>query len=293
VKETGLGATLIDCGIKAKGGIQTGKIVTEICLGGLGCADIFFKNYGDFEFPSVFVQTNNPAIAILGSQFAGWEIKDDDFSAIGSGPGRALALKPKKIYEKIEYHDDADLAIVVFETKQEPHEPLIRSFSEECKVTPDNLFILLVPTSSLTGSVQVSGRIAETGLLKLEKLGVDPKSIIYASGCAPVAPVHPKFAGAMGRTNDAILYGGITYYAIEYQGDEEKLRELLNKATSASSKNYGKTFTEILKEANYDFYKIDPDIFALAVVMVNNVKTGSTFKVGEVNVKALTKSFGL
>ncbi|MEA2090562.1 MAG: methenyltetrahydromethanopterin cyclohydrolase [Thermoproteota archaeon] len=292
VKKTKTGTTLIDCGIKAKGGFQTGRIVTEICLGGCGKTEILPKKYGNIEFPSIFVRTDNPALAILGSQFAGWKIKDDKIFALASGPARALALKPKKIYEKIGYRDDADVAVLVLETKQEPHKTLLNRFSKECKVEPDNLFILLVPTSSLAGSVQVSGRIVETGLLRLEKLGLDPKLIVHACGYAPIAPVHPKFAEAMGRTNDAILYGGVTYYAINYEGKEEKLGELLDKASSATSKSYGKTFIEILKEVNYDFHKIDADIFAPAVVMVNNVKTGSMFKVGEINVEMLMKSFG-
>ncbi len=42
---------------------------------------------------------------MLGSQFAGWRIKDGDSIAIGSGPVRALALKPKDVYEEIGYKD--------------------------------------------------------------------------------------------------------------------------------------------------------------------------------------------
>lgn len=293
VKKTRVGATLIDCGIKAKGGFQAGKIVTEICLGGCGKAEILLKDYGGVELPSIFVRTDNPALAVLGSQFAGWDIKDGGFSAMGSGPARALALKPKETYEKIGYRDDADTAVMVLETSEEPPETLLDRFSKECKVEPRNLFVLLVPVSSVAGSVQVSGRIVETGLLRLERLGLDPTLIAHACGCAPIAPVHPKFAESMGRTNDAVLYGGATYYAINYDGEEEKLMGLVNKAPSSTSKSYGKTFVEILKEANYDFYKIDAEVFAPASVTVNNIKTGSVFEAGRINVEMLKKSFKL
>jgi methenyltetrahydromethanopterin cyclohydrolase len=96
----------------------------------------------------------------------------------------------------------------------------------------------------------------------------------------------------MARTNDALLYGGTAYYTVEYD-DETKLIEIVKKAPSMASKAYGKPFIEIFKEAKYDFYKIDPNLFAPAIVTVNNVKTGNTFECGEINVKALTKSFGI
>jgi methenyltetrahydromethanopterin cyclohydrolase len=285
------GATLIDAGVRANGGFATSKIITEICMGGLGKTKILLKQYGDFELPTIFVHTDHPAIATLGSQFAGWQIKSGEFFAIGSGPARALALKPKEIYEKINYEDAADTATMVLETSQRPPEELVAKFAQECRVKPDQLFIILTPTTSIGGSTQVSGRIVETGIHKLSKLGLDPTVIRYACGCAPVAPVHPKFAEAMGRTNDMILYGGVAYYVLDYE-DDEKLEEIVSKAPSKASKQYGKPFKEIFKEANNDFYRIDSHLFAPAVLIVNNLTTGKVFKAGEINVEVLKQSLG-
>ena len=89
------GATIIDAGVKVPGGFEAGILLTELCLGGAGKAELGFKTYGDLSFPSVTVTSDHPAIAMLGSQFAGWRIKDGDQIAIGSGPARALALKPR------------------------------------------------------------------------------------------------------------------------------------------------------------------------------------------------------
>jgi len=149
-----------------------------------------------------------------------------------------------------------------------------------------------VPTSTIAGSTQISGRIVETGMHKLMELGFDPKLITHACGYAPIAPVHPKFAQAMGRTNDAIMYAGVAYYITSFDNDEE-LRKLVRRAPSSASKSYGKPFIEIFKEANYDFYKIDPGLFAPAVFMVNNAKTGSTFKAGKIDLEVFKKSIGL
>jgi len=290
-KETKSGATLIDAGIEAKGGLLAGRIITEICLGGYGKAEIFCKQCDDLELPSILVYTDHPAIATLGSQFAGWQIKAGKYTAIASGPARALALKPRELYEKIEYRDKAGVAVLVLETDKEPPEEVITYISEECKVEPKRLSLILVPTSTITGSTQISGRIVETGMHKLMELGFDPKLVTNACGYAPVAPVHPKFAQAMGRTNDAIMYAGVAYYTTSYD-DDEGLRKLVNKAPSSASRSYGKPFFEIFREAGYDFYKIDPGLFAPAVLIVNNAKTGSTFKAGKIDVEVFKRSIG-
>ena len=289
VEKTGSGATIVDAGIEAKGGFQAGKIITEICMGGCGKAEIIPRRYGELELPSIFVYTDHPVIATLGSQFAGWQIKEGDYFAIGSGPARALALKPREIYEKIGYRDDFDKAVVVLETDKHPPEKLLERFVKDCHVLSKNLAVILTPTASIAGATQVSGRIIETGIHKLSKLGLDPNVILYAWGCAPIPPIHPKFVKAMARTNDAILYGGIAYCAIEYE-DEEELKEIVEKAPSKASKDYGKLFIEIFKEADYDFYKIDPNLFAPAIIIVNNIQTGKIFRAGEINAEILTKS---
>ena len=292
VEKTTSGTTILDAGIKAKGGFQAGKIITEICMGGYGNAEITCRKYGELELPSISVYTDHPVIATLGSQFAGWQIKEGDYFAIGSGPARALALKPKEIYEKIGYRDNFDKAVVVLETNKHPPINLIKHLAEECKVLPEDLTMVLTPTASIAGATQVSGRIVETGIHKLGKLGLDPKVILHAWGCAPISPIHPKFTHAMARTNDAILYGGTAYYTIEYD-DEEELKKIISKAPSKASKDYGKPFIEIFKEASYDFYKIDPNLFAPAILIINNIKTGNTFMAGKTNIKVFKRSIGL
>jgi len=292
ISKTKSGATLIDAGIQARGGFSAGQIITEICMGGFGKTAITMKQYGDLALSTIFVHTDHPAMATLGSQLAGWQITAGGFSAIGSGPARALALKPKEIYEKIHYKDTADTATVVLETSKNPPEELVAKCASECKIKPNKLFIILTPTTSVAGSTQVSGRIVETGINKLAKLGLDPTVIRYAWGSAPIAPVHPKFAEAMGRTNDVILYGGVAYCALRCK-DDKKLKALVSKAPSKASKDYGKLFKEIFKEANNDFYQIDPHLFAPAVLMINNLETGTVFRAGEINVEVLKRSIGL
>jgi len=291
VEKADSGATIVDAGIKAKGGFQAGKLITDICMGGCAKTRITSRQYGNQELPSIFVYTDHPVIATLGSQYAGWQIKEGDYFAIGSGPGRALALKPKEIYEKIGYKDSFDKAVVVLETDKYPPEKLIERLAKDCHVPLANLTVILTPTVSVAGATQVCGRIVETGIHKLSKIGLNPNVISYAWGVAPIPPIHPKFAQAMARTNDAILYGGTAHYIVNYENEEE-LKEIVEKAPSKASRHYGKPFIEIFKEVNYDFYKIDPNLFAPAIVILNNMKTGNTFQSGEINFDALAESFG-
>jgi methenyltetrahydromethanopterin cyclohydrolase len=290
VEKAGSGSIVVDAGVNVKGGFEAGKLITEICMGGCGQAEITRQKYGDMDLPSIQVCSDHPVVATLGSQFAGWQIKEKDYFAIGSGPARALAQKPREIYEQIGYKDYSDKAVVVLETEKSPPDELTQHLARDCGVSPDNLAVILTPTTSIAGSTQVSGRIVETGIHKLCRLGLEASAIICASGYAPISPVHPKFARAMARTNDAILYGGTAYYVVEHD-NEEKLKEIVDKAPSVASEAYGRPFIEIFKEAKYDFYKVDPNLFAPAVVAISNSKTGKTFQRGRINVEALIKSF--
>ena len=285
-------AVILDLGVKTKGSFLAGKFMTEVCLANLGQVSISQNAFGNLSLPTVTVTTDFPSIAALGSQFAGWQIKTKNYFAIGSGPARALALKPKELYQKINYKDEFQQAVLVLESDKYPDAEAIRYVAEECHVEPKNVCALVAPTSSLAGSVQISGRIVEAGVHRLAEIGFDPKRIRYGCGYAPIAPIHPKATRAMGRTNDAITYGGVTSYSVEAE-DDTKLREIVSKAPSSASKDYGKTFYEAFKEAEFNFYKMDPGLFAPAMFTVNNLLTGATYMAGKISDKILTETMGI
>jgi len=289
VTETEEGTTIIDAGLHASGGIEAGRLMTEVCLGGLARVNIQTRMYGSYGLPIIYVNTDKPLISLLGSQFAGWNIKVGEFRALGSGPARALALKPKHLYNSIGYEDESDNAIIALETSTLPNEEVISKIALDCGVDENKLTIIIAPTSSLAGSVQVSGRILEVGLHRLINLGLDGSSVLSSHGFSPIAPVHPDARKAMGRTNDMIIYGGVAAFSVS-ENDDKSLKTLLEAAPSSSSSEYGRPFFDIFKETGYDFYKLDPGLFAPAVLCVNNVKTGSVFSVGEVNLDLIKRS---
>ncbi|KZX17323.1 methenyltetrahydromethanopterin cyclohydrolase [Methanobrevibacter filiformis] len=289
------GATIIDCGVNVSGSFKAGELYTKVCLGGL--AEVGISIPGDlsekFALPSVKIKTDSPAISTLGAQKAGWSVSVGDFFALGSGPARALAKKPAETYEEIGYSDDADLAILTLESDKLPGEDVAELIAKDSKVDVKDVYLLVAPTSSLVGSIQIAGRVVENGTYKmLEALHFDVTKVKYAAGIAPIAPVDPDGLKAMGKTNDAVLFGGRTYYYIESE-EGDNIKEVAEKLPSSAADGYGKPFFEVFKEAEFDFYKIDKGMFAPAEVVINDLRTGELFKSGYINVDLLKKSFGL
>ncbi len=284
------GATIIDCGVKAEGGYEAGIYLAQVCLAGLARITLHHRDYGEVVLPVIDQFIEYPVLACIASQYAGWRISHEKYFAMGSGPARALAKKPKKLYKEIGYEDDSDEAVLVLETSKIPGVEVLDKIAEACGVKPNNLYVLVASTSSLAGSIQISCRIAETGIHRLHTLHFPLDKIINAAGVCPIAPVHPDPTIMMGRTNDVLIYAGETFYVVDFD-DEEELKSFIEKAPSSKSPSYGKPFYEIFKEAGYDFYKIDPGLFAPAKITVYNRKTGNTLASGSVNIEVLKKSW--
>ncbi len=282
------GAKVIDCGINTEGGYEAGLMFTDICMGGFGASSITVHSVDQIPLAFVDIFTDHPAISCLGAQKAGWRVSVDKYFAMGSGPARALALKPKKTYERIKYEDDYDHAVIALESNVLPDEKVIENIAEACHVEPANVVALIAPTASIVGSVQVSGRVVETSIFKLNELGYDTTKIVSGSGCAPIAPVVKDDLKAMGSTNDSVIYYGSVFLTV--RGFDETL---FKQVPSSTSKDYGKPFYRTFKDAGYDFFKIDANVFAPAEVTVNDLETGKTYHSGHLNGEVILESYGI
>ncbi|TFG05159.1 MAG: methenyltetrahydromethanopterin cyclohydrolase [Promethearchaeota archaeon] len=283
-----------------------GKLVGEICMGGLGSVEFTSYELDGTYLPAVNVHTSEPIISCMASQLAGWSVKlkkevEKDgqikkkvvFQSLGSGPARAKA-KTEKLFDEIDYTDDSDCAILVFETRKMPDEEVMAIITEKTKVPPNKTFAVCAPTACLTGSIQVAARIVETGIHKLHEIHFPLDIIQDGFGTTTIAPIAKDDFAAMGTTNDSIIAAGRTFYTIKADKEKEaEIFELIRKAPANTSSSYGKPFNDIFKEANYDFYKIDPGLFAPATYTLNNITTGKTITVGKVNHELLKLSYGL
>src|SRR5439155_26610230 len=119
---------------------------------------------------------------------------------------------------------------------------------------------------------EVVARSDETALHKLHELHFDLGQVSCAFGTAPLPPVGENELHAIGRTNDAILYGGRVVLWVN--ADDALLAEVGPKVPSSASSDYGEPFTAIFERYGHDFYKIDPMLFSPAQIAFQNLKTG-------------------
>ena len=284
------GATIIDGGVNILGGLEAGRRIAEICMGGLGSVSL---QMGAGRWPmAVNVHSANPVLACMGSQYAGWSLThgegEKSFRALGSGPARALAGK-EKLFSELSYRDQATATCLVLEVDRDPPLEVIEKVAQDCAISPKNLTFILTPTRSLAGMVQIIARVLEVALHKVHQLGFPLEHIIDGVGCAPLPSPAKDFLTSMARSNDAILFGGRVQLYVE--GSDEDARHLAENLPASTSRDYGKSFGQIFKDVNFDFYRIDPMLFAPAEVFVSTLNGGSTFRAGAIDHALLDHSF--
>ncbi|AJD45594.1 methenyltetrahydromethanopterin cyclohydrolase (plasmid) [Rhizobium gallicum bv. gallicum R602sp] len=285
-----LGEHLIDAGAASPGGLEVGLRMAEICMGGLGTVSLALDRHNRKWPLSVTVHSSQPVLACLGSQYAGWRLSHEKYFAMGSGPARLLA-RVEPLFEEITYSEtDASTSVLLLETSKAPPPAVVEKVSKATGLGPDALTFIYAPTQSLAGSVQIIGRSLEVALHKAHSLKFPLDAIVDGTGCAPVPAPHPDFLQAMGRTNDAIIYGGLVQLFV--LGSAADARALAEELPSCRSRDYGQPFAEIFEKFNGDFYAIDPHLFSPAEVIVTAVETGDTFRAGEWNRDMLEQSLG-
>ena len=284
------GARVIDCGGAVVGSLAAGRALARACLADL--AEVEYVPYPDAAVggPAVQVTTDDPVRACLASQYAGWQVKVGDFFGMGSGPFRALAAR-EELFQHIPGKEEAAVAVGVIETRKHPTDEVVAHLVAKLPPVAEHLTLLVAPASSLAGTAQVLARSVETALHKLHELKFDVTQVVSGYGVAPLPPVSPDELGAIGRTNDAILYGGrVTLWV---RADDELLAAVGPKVPSSGSKDHGEPFADIFKRYNGDFYKIDPLLFSPSEVELRNLKTGRVHRFGRCEPGLVRKSFGL
>lgn len=288
VRRSGAGALLIDAGIEAPGGIEAGRRIAEICTGGLGVVTI--EGHGAVVPFAVCVHAADPVTACLLSQYAGWSLAHGSWSAMASGPGRALAGR-EALFSELGYRDAAERGIFVLETAKPPPGELVAAVAEACGLPPEALVFVLTPTGSPAGCVQIVARVLEVALHKVHELGFPLGRVRDGIGRAPLPPPAPDLLEAMGRTNDAILFGGTVHLFVD--GPEEEAFALARALPSSTSPDYGRPFRDLFEAAGGDFYRIDRMLFSPAEVVVTALATGRSIRAGRTDPLLLARSFGL
>lgn len=285
------GARIIDAGAEAPGGLEAGRLLAEICMGGLGFVGFAPVVLDGDWWPGVHVHTDHPAASCMASQYAGWAIDTGSYSAMGSGPLRAVARVERELFEHLGYAERAERGVLVLETKALPTEDVAEWIAARSGLDPGALTIVVARTASPAGTVQIVARAVETALHKLHALGFDITRVVNGIGSAPLPPLARGDLAALGRTNDAILYGARTHLTVRAADDE--LADLAARLPASASADYGTPFVELFERYDHDFYRIDPLLFSPAEVWLTSAETGRTFHGGGVSAPVLRASFGL
>jgi methenyltetrahydromethanopterin cyclohydrolase len=291
VSRTPGGTVIADAGVEAAGGIEAGVLIARLCMGGLGRVAVRVSLDANPLWPSMIeVHTSTPVLACLGSQYAGWSLSatkeqtgGKKFFSLGSGPARALAGK-EPLFDELGYRDHHDRGALVLEVDRLPPQVVIDKVLHDCGLAPERLTLVVTPTHSVAGTVQVVARVVEVALHKTHVLGVDLNEIVEGSGSAPLPPPAPDAIQAMGRTNDAILYGGRVHLTVRSDAVAQRLAAEL---PSSNARDYGRPFADIFTSFNYDFYQIDPALFAPAEVWVSSLESGTTYHGGKIDMALL------
>lgn len=282
------GGRFVDCGIEARGGLLAGIDLARICLGGLADVAIMPGEVAGRAVPLVQVVTDHPVRACLAGQYAGWAISEGKYFAMGSGPMRAARGK-EPIFETIGFQESPPAVVGVLETRKAPPPAVVAKVASECGVPTSAVTLLAAPTASLAGGVQIVSRSVETALHKLVELKFDLGRIVSAQGTAPLPPVAGDDMAAIGRTNDAILYGARVILFVT--GDDASLEEIGPRVPSSASRDFGEPFAAIFARYNNDFYAVDPHLFSPAEIVFQNLDTGRTHLFGSPRPEIVARSF--
>ena len=279
---------MVDAGINARGGLHAGLLLAKAAMAGLGEVSIVPWHSAGFSGPAIAVHTDHPLLACMCAQYAGWHIASGKYFAMGSGPMRAAAGR-EELFARVKYKERPQVAVGVLETAELPPLEVARDLAAACGVEPHRLTLLAARTASQAGTVQVVARTVETAMHKLLELGFDLAKVESGFGVAPLPPVARHDLAAIGRTNDAVLYGGEVTLWI--RGADDELASLATRLPSSSSAAHGRPFAELFAEAGHDFYRMDPSLFSPAVVRLYNLTSGRSFMGGELRLDVLQRSF--
>lgn len=279
------GCTIVDAG---RGIREAGRLIAEICMGGLGKVHVVDSPRFSQWPGTISVTSDHPVLACLASQYAGWALSHEKFFSLGSGPARALAQR-EDLFKELDYQDVSDSTCIVLETNMTPPMEIVEKIIRDTRVEPQNLTIILTPTTSIAGATQIVGRVLEVALHKAHTLHFPLSDIVSGSGVAVLPPTASDFMTAMGRTNDAILFGGTVN--LQVRGSNAAAAKLAEELPSLASKDYGKPFAQIFKSYNMDFYQIDPLLFSPAQVTISNLDSGEVFEGGRLNAELIALSF--
>ena len=237
-------------------------------------------------WPSLIeVHTSTPVLACLGSQYAGWSLaasKEETggkkFFSLGSGPARALAVK-EPLFDELGYRDRHERGALVMEVDRLPPQVVIDKVLRDCALAPDNLTLIVTPTHSVAGTVQVVARVrrgcAAQGACARRAISARSSRAAARRRCRRPRPTPSRrwAAPTTPFSTAAACTSRVRHDAVARAARRASCRRAIRATTGGRSPTSSRSF-------NYDFYQIDPALFAPAEVWVSSLESGATWHGG-------------
>lgn len=236
VRELRNGATVVDCGVEAPGGIRSALMFSLAAMGGVAELDTLVRTIGKQPLLFLDIVTETPLLATIACQWPYWRIEVESKMYDIFGPARALARIPEEIYDRLGYEDDFDMCVALLYASEIPGEDLADFLARACNVDPEGLTILVARDGSLASIVERSSRVLLYSLRDLLRLdGID---VISAHASVPIVPRSPE---------DAIFYAGSCFLHVRTDADLD-LGDIASKLVSRSRREYGSPILSMPRE---------------------------------------------
>lgn len=248
----------------------------------------------------VVVRTAEPLSTCLGAQYAGWPLSCGKYFAMVSGPIRGARGREPLFQHFCAPADPAPVPpalnfgaapprVAVLESDHLPDAATVAQMSAESGCKPEQLRLCVASTASPAGTLQVVARSLETALHQGEVLGLPLAQVQRGAGRAPLPPVPRQSLTAIGWTNDAIIYHGQVDWWVD--GDWSQWQAWGPQLISANSPSCGQTFLQLFRQAGYDFYQLDPRLFAPATLTLHHRAGAQSQAFGQVSPEFLRQSW--
>ena len=170
--------------------------------------------------PGLTVVTDHPALACLGAQYAGWQIDRDDYFAMASGPGRAL-IRAEDLYDDLDVDERADTRGPLPGDARRAARGArgLRGRARRRRARR--------PHAAVRADREPRRRRADRGARRRDRAAQAARARLRRaprgerlSGAARCRRWRSKDPTAIGRTNDAVLYGGQVELTVDAPDDE-------------------------------------------------------------------------
>ena len=235
---------MVDCGSAVPGGLEAGRRFAEITMGGLGSVAFTPVALEGRWFPGLTVVTDHPALACLASQYAGWQIKRDDYFAMASGPGRAL-IRAEDLYDDLDVDEHASAAVLCLETRDAPPAELAADVAERAGVKPR------APHAALRADGEPRRRRAGRGAHRRDRAAQAPRDRLRRPPRGERLRELPAAAGGGQRRRGdrpherrgALRRPG----ELTVDAPDDELEAIVERVPSSASDDHGEPFGKVLE----------------------------------------------